>query len=151
MRNVILGNDLDSIKNYDSANNVLFYNWHLLGVKQISSHNHKEDLGTYKMFFSKFLTSTHVLFIRESLLGFRYIWYLLLLLPYLKLTSTVIQSCFCLYCPGLHSLFYQIKFSSTKVNLAVLTVNTILVMSDGIFDLSHTKWWFQTTYRFSRF
>lgn len=60
-----------------------------------------------------------------------------------KLTSTVIQSCFCLYCPWLYSLFYQVKLSSTKINLAVLRVNTYTSVSDGMFDLSHSP--FQVT------
>jgi len=40
--------------------------WYLLGVKRIHATPTKQDLGTAKRFFSKFLTSTPILFTWES-------------------------------------------------------------------------------------
>ena len=42
--------------------NVLFWNWYFLGVKSISSHTPKQDLGTSYGLFSKFAPSNPTLF-----------------------------------------------------------------------------------------
>lgn len=41
-----------------------------------------------------------------------------------KLTFAIIHNSFGLYFSWLHSLFYQIKFSATKIDPAVLKVNS---------------------------